>query len=113
MPTDALNMPHRNASIVHLSQGSASKTVGTDPFNSHSFTCLSQNFVSASLVNMSATVPTWEQKFLISVRLVCFQVAFKLGVDLDFPGVLLAFGIDAAKQDFVSNSPDSHHVRCE
>ena len=64
-------------------------------------------------MDVPATMPTGEQVFLCQVKLIGFQVALQLGVNLNFPGVLLALGIDAAEQDFISNPSNSHHVRGE
>ncbi len=62
---------------------------------------------------MPSTMPPREQIFFLNIRLVRLQVAFKLGMNLDFPSVLLAFGVDAADENLVSNPLHPHHISCE
>ena len=51
--------------------------------------------------------------FLFNIWLVGFQIAPEFRVNLDFSGVLLAFGVDTADQNLVSNPLNSHYVSCE
>ncbi len=98
---------------MHLGQGSTSEAVGADTLQSHTVAGISENLVSTGFMNMPSTMPTGEQVFFLDIRLVSVQVAFKLGVNLDFPGVLLALGVDAADENLVSNSLYPHHITCE
>lgn len=83
------------------------------PEESYTVAGISKNLVSAGLVDVPKTMPPREQIFLFDGWLVSFQVAFKLGVNLDFPGVLLALGVDAAVKNLVSNSLTPHHISCK
>ena len=110
MPGDGLNMPHGDTGVVHLGQGSTPKAMGTDPLQSHTVAGIPENFISAGFVDMPSTMPPREQIFFLDIRLVSVQVAFKLGVNLDFPGILLALGVDAADENLVSNPLNPHHA---
>lgn len=56
-------------SVMHLSQGSTPKAMGTDPLQSYTLTGISENFVSAGLMNMPSPMPTREQIFFLDIRL--------------------------------------------
>ncbi len=106
-------MPHGDTGVVHLGESSTPEAVGTNPLQAHTVAGLPENFVSAGLMNMPSKVPPRKQIFLIDGWLVSFQVAFKFGVNLDFPRVLLALGVDAADENLVSNPLNPHHVSRE